>query len=126
MSTNTKHLRRIIESYDLDTAEAIEFLDGIEDEFSNLNDEIKSLEDELKDEISSKDSEISNLETELENLRDEQESLTVHDLPLDTFSCKTNNLLYQQCVDEFVAALKENPNELLKQLEELNKTNVYG
>lgn len=43
-------------------------------------------------------------------------------LPMGEISITTSNLLYQQCVEQFVKAIANDPKLTLEKLEQLNKS----
>ena len=43
------------------------------------------------------------------------------ELPLDSISINTNNLLYQQCAEEFIKAMNSDANKVLELLQKINE-----
>lgn len=87
--TNIEHLREILGKTEFEsplTQEAIEFLNAIEEEQSDLEDEIKN----LKEEVREKESEIDDLEEKIEEMDDEEFGSAVF-LGLDTIRYELEN-----------------------------------
>lgn len=93
--SNIQHLRDIITGFDIvDTEEALEFLDSIEDEREVADSRIKELENDVK---------------ELESDAGDEDFKNEDFVGLDTisWSLKNGNLKIQSQIETFIAALKK-------------------
>jgi len=99
--TNIKSLRRELKNYDeiVDTTEALELVDEIENELINQNDKIKELENEIE---------------ELEDSQEEVELESI-DLGLDVieFRFEKGNLAIRQQFDKMMQHLNKIPGALI-------------
>lgn len=97
--TNADALRKIIQAADglIDAEEALEFIDAMEEEITDLKDEVSTLE-----------TTVSENESEIENLKDNEEYEEIN-LGLDTlhYRLEKDNLKIKMQIDHWIAQVKK-------------------